>query len=163
MPSRSKKKELEFDISPTMEAEELRRAAVYYAQRHSRWYEIEANRKGDQWNYITFATIVLSAISSVVAAYDLGSDWRFIPAGLSALAALCAAYLTQFRVRDLWQIREAGRIDAEKLVAQAQLIDVSDAKATFVQAVALRPELHELELDQTRQFFAVPKSGSSEA
>lgn len=158
MSSRNYKKELAFDISSAMESEELRKAAVYYAEHHSYWYETQSNRMGVLWNYLTFAIIVLSAISSIVTAYNADPALRWIPATLSALSAFCAAYLTQFRVRDLWQIREAGRIDAEKLVAKAQAIPIEDPKSTFEQAIALRLELHELERDQTQQFFAVPKS-----
>jgi hypothetical protein len=110
----------------------------------------------DSWNYITFATIVLSALSSVLAAYDLGSEYRRIPAGLAAAAGLCAAYLTQFRVRDLWQIRENGRITTEKLVAKAQALDAQ--LVAYDEIIALRVELHDLELDQMHQFFAVPKT-----
>ncbi|NTF82460.1 DUF4231 domain-containing protein [Rhizobium rhizogenes] len=158
MCSNQKSKEPEFDISPAMTAEELRKAAVKYAQIHSDWYGAQSRRMARNWNNITFATIVLSAVSSVTAAYNLGAEYRFIPAILSAGAALCAAYLTQFRVRDLWQIREAGRIAAEKLVAKAQSVSVDDPQRSYEQAIALRLELHDLERNQTDQFFAVPKN-----
>ncbi|WP_439616420.1 DUF4231 domain-containing protein [Shinella sp.] len=152
------RKQPEFTISPDMSPKDLRQAVVEYAQLHSKWYENQARKMSNSWNYITFSTIVLSAISSVLAAYDLGSDYRWLPAGLSAAAGLCAAYLTQFRVRDLWQIRETGRIAAEKLVAKAQAVDVSDQSSIYASTIALRVELHNLEQEQTDQFFAVPKA-----
>ncbi|SCB50535.1 Protein of unknown function [Rhizobium miluonense] len=155
------KKAEAFDITPEMPEEEIRKAAVDYAKCHSHWYEVQSRRMGELWNYITFSTIVLSAISSVVSAYNHDPEWRFIPAGLSALATFCAAYLTQFRVRDLWQIRESGRIDAEKLVAKAQLIGTAQNGAPFAEAIALRQELHDLELAQTEQFFVVPKKAKT--
>lgn len=146
----------DLNISPDMSPQELRQAIIEYAQLHSNWYRKQARRMSYSWNYVTFATIVLSAISSVLAAYDLGSEYRWIPAGLAAAAGLCAAYLTQFRVRDLWQIRENGRIFTEKLVAKAQTLDAQHL--SYSEIVALRVELHDLELDQMHQFFAVPKA-----
>ncbi|MBY5606430.1 DUF4231 domain-containing protein [Rhizobium leguminosarum] len=149
-----------FDISPEMEPEQLRKATVEYAQGHSRWYDVRSRRMKALWNNITFATIVLSAISSVVSAYNENLELRWIPAVLSAFATFCAAYLSQFRVRDMWQIRETGRIDAERLVAKAQLIGTTNENSAFIQAVALRNELHDLELDQTQQHFIVPRNAN---
>jgi hypothetical protein len=147
-----------FDISPEMQPEELRKATVDYAQCHSRWYAIRSERFKASWNYITFATIVLSASSSVISAYNQEIKFRWIPALLAALATFCAAYLSQFRVRDLWEIREKGRIDAERLVAKAQLIGISKENPAFAEAIALRVELHDLELDQTEQYFVLPRN-----
>lgn len=148
----------EFVISPEMSPADLRQAIIDYGQLHSDWYKSQARKMSDSWNYITFATIALSAVSSVLAAYDLGSEYRWLPAGLTATAGLCAAYLTQFRVRDLWQIRENGRITAEKLVAKAQALTLANEPLTYAEIIALRVELHDLEFDQMHQFFAVPKS-----
>lgn len=150
-----------FKITPTMNDEQIRLAAIAFADQHRAWYENQSDNMGNIWNYVTFATIVLSALSSVLVAYNLSDGYRWIPALLSALAAFCAAFLTQFRVRDLWQIREAGRIDAEKLVAKAQLLGLKQSTyAVFHEAVSLRHELHDLERDQTQQFFAIPKSST---
>lgn len=146
-----------FDVSPEMDDEQLRKATVDYAKCHSHWYHVRSHRMKALWNYITFLTIVLSALSSVISAYNLDLSLRWLPAGLSALATFCAAYLSQFRVRDMWQIRETGRIDAERLVAKAQLIGTAKGNTAFAEAIALRNELHDLELDQTQQFFIVPK------
>ncbi|MBP2442854.1 DUF4231 domain-containing protein [Rhizobium leguminosarum] len=147
-----------FNISPDMEPEQLRRATVDYAQSHSRWYAIRSQRMKASWNYITFATIVLSASSSVISAYNQDTKWRWIPALLAALATFCAAFLSQFRVRDLWEVREKGRIDAERLVAKAQSIGIPKDNLAFAEAIALRNELHDLELDQTQQCFVVPRN-----
>ncbi|MGO7438908.1 DUF4231 domain-containing protein [Rhizobium ruizarguesonis] len=147
-----------FDISPDMQPEQLRQATVEYAQSHSNWYAIRSETMKASWNYVTFATIVLSASSSVISAYNDDLKLRWIPALLAALATFCAAYLSQFRVRDLWEIREKGRIDAERLVAKAQLIGISKENPAFAQAIALRNELHDLELDQTQQFFVDAKN-----
>ncbi|MBB4214627.1 hypothetical protein FHT79_001782 [Rhizobium sp. BK212] len=149
-----------FDISPEMGPEQLRKATVKYAQGHSRWYDVRSRRMKALWNNITLATIVLSAISSVFSAYNLDPKLRLIPTVLSALATFCAAYLSQFRVRDMWQIRETGRIDAERLVAKAQLIGTTNENSAFIQAVALRNELHDLEQDQSQQHFIVPRNAN---
>jgi hypothetical protein len=153
-----KSKPLDFDITPEMPAEELRKAAFDYAKLHSKWYERQSILQGKLWNYLTLAIIVLSAISSIVAAYGPIGAWKLVPSALSAAAAFCAAYLTQFRVRDLWQIREVGRIDAEKLVARAQTISSNGGNSPFDDAIALKLSLHDLERDQNQQFFAIPRS-----
>jgi hypothetical protein len=104
------------------------------------------------WNFLTLGIIVLSGLSSLFSAYDTVVP-RWLPMATSAVVALFGIIIVQFRIRDVWQLREQGRIEAEMLVAEGHLIDIIDSPTALQQAVALRKRAHALEMKQLNQFF----------
>ncbi|TAX65035.1 hypothetical protein ELI00_34480 [Rhizobium ruizarguesonis] len=104
------------------------------------------------WNFLTLGIIVLSGLSSLFSAYGpVVPQW--LPMATSALVALFGTIMVQFRVRDVWQLREQGRIEAEILVADAHLIDITDNLATLKRAAVIRKRAHALEMKQLNQLF----------
>ncbi len=138
-------------------SEEIKRGAIAYLQTHRRWYAHWATFYGKLWNVLTCSVIALSALASILSAYGSGVD-KIYPTVTAALSALFGTILVQYRVRDMWQLREQGRIDAEKLVANALLIPTSDEDATLRAAVSLRLDAHTLESEQNKRYFGEPSS-----
>lgn len=132
---------------------QIKETAIAYIRTHRNWYARWSALYGRVWNSLTCGMIALSALSSILSASSADKLYATITA---ALSALFGTILVQYRVRDMWQLREQGRIDAEKLVAKAQLISTSDPATTLIEAVSLRMAVHELENDQNKRYFGVP-------
>lgn len=133
-----------------------REATIDFVKAHRNWYAKWASIYEKQWNFYTSAIIILSAATSIVSAAGPGEITRWTSVGLSALSALLATILVQFRIRDLWQIREQGRIEAEEIIARAYLMPSLDIEAARKAAVEIKIETHRLEKKQARQFFSAP-------
>lgn len=131
---------------------EIKRQALRDLRTHRNWYARSSRVNQYLWNFLTLGIIVLSGLSSLFSAYGtIIPQW--LPMATSALVALFGTIIVQFRIRDVWQLREQGRVEAEMLVAEAHLIDITDELATLKQAVALRKRAHALEMKQLNQFF----------
>ena len=131
---------------------EIKRQALRDLRTHRNWYARSSRVNQYLWNFLTMGIIVLSGLSSLFSAYGTAVP-QWLPMMSSALAALFGTIIVQFRIRDAWQLREQGRIEAEMLVAEAHLIDITDELETLKQAVALRKRAHALEMKQLNQFF----------
>lgn len=131
---------------------EIKRQALRDLRTHRNWYARSSRVNQYLWNFLTLGIIVLSGLSSLFSAYGTVVP-QWLPVVSSALVALFGTIIVQFRIRDVWQLREQGRIEAEMLVAEAHLIDITDEVSTLKQAVALRKRAHALEMKQLNQFF----------
>lgn len=80
---------------------------------------------------------------------------------LPAVSALLSTLLLQFRVRDMWQLRDEGRIATELLICKAHLIPTETREIALKSAMELRIAAIELERDQSRRFFSVIGQPSS--
>ncbi|MBY5334736.1 DUF4231 domain-containing protein [Rhizobium leguminosarum] len=131
---------------------EIKRQALRDLRTHRNWYARYSRVNQYLWNFLTLGIVVLSGLSSLFSAYGTVIP-QWLPMATSALVALFGTLIVQFRIRDVWQLREQGRIEAEMLVAEAHLIDITDELTTLKQAVALRKRAHALEMKQLNQFF----------
>lgn len=133
------------------DAVEIKKQTLRDLRLRRNWYARSSRVNQYLWNFLMLGIIVLSGLSSLLSAYDAAPNW--LPMATSALAALFGIIIVQFRVRDVWQLREQGRIDAEKLAAEGHLIDIIDSPTALQQSVALRKRAHALEMKQLNQFF----------
>lgn len=149
------RREIEQETAESMlpsDAAEIKRQALRDLRTHRNGYARSSKVNQYLWNFLTLAIIVLSGLSSLFSAYGpVVPNW--LPMTASALVALFGVIMVQFRVRDVWQLREQGRIEAEVLVADAHLIETTDNLATLKQVAALRKRAHALEMKQLNQLF----------
>lgn len=149
------RREIEQETAESMlpsDAAEIKRQALRDLRTHRNGYARSSKVNQYLWNFLTLGIIVLSGLSSLFSAYGpVIPNW--LPMTASALVALFGVIMVQFRVRDVWQLREQGRIEAEVLVADAHLIETTDNLATLKQAAALRKRAHALEMKQLNQLF----------
>jgi hypothetical protein len=130
---------------------EIRIATVAYLKGHRDWYEYWSIFYAWAWNACTLLVIVLSAATSIAAAHKATNP--YITIGLPAAVALLGTLLLQFRIRDMWRLRELGRIEAETLVMKVHLIP--DEKAGEGSAELFKAAF-ELERAQMGEFFSEP-------
>ncbi|RXT19877.1 hypothetical protein B5P46_25495 [Rhizobium leguminosarum] len=149
------RREIEQERAESMlpsDAVETKRQTLRDLRIHRNGYARSSKVSQHLWNFLTLGIIVLSGLSSLFSAYGPVVP-KWLPMTASALVALFGVIMVQFRVRDVWQLREQGRIEAEMLVADAHLIETTDNLATLKQAVALRKRAHALDMKQLNQLF----------
>lgn len=78
---------------------------------------------------------------------------RVAVAIISAAATAFSTLLATFATRDLWQLRENGRIATNDLISRACLIPETDSQVALQEAVKLLNEAHKLEEAQAKGFF----------
>ena len=137
-------------------SKEIRQATLSYLNSHRAWYATWSNVLTWTWSVATFAIIVLGALTSILTAS--GSENKILLITLPAVSSLLGALLVQFRMRDVWRLRELGRIAAEELICKAYLIPVDDSKTALQAALDIRREAHKLERDQMSEFFSEPST-----
>ncbi|MGO9356976.1 MAG: hypothetical protein ACLP1D_04785, partial [Xanthobacteraceae bacterium] len=143
-------------IQPEDDGAAIQRKTLEYLRTHRKSYIGGNLRFGLAWNVLSFSVIVLSALTSILAALKANENvpsWLIIV--LPALSALLSTFLLQFRIRDLWQLRDEGRIEIELLICKAHLIPTESRDAALNAAMELRTGAIKLELDQSRRFFSV--------
>lgn len=120
------------------------------------WYQKWKIWLGLIWNLGTILIISLGAISSflVLAAPDNDHFTKYFAASLTSTSALITAALSQFRVRDLWQLRENGRLETMELLDALRLVDVSDPAKAEQALAPLRARRRELTRQQAQSFFS---------
>lgn len=147
-------------IGPDDDGAAIQNKILGYLRTHRKSYIGGNLRFGVMWNLINLSVILLSALTSILAALKNPNlqNWIII---LPATSALLSTILLQFRIRDLWQLRDEGRIEIELLICKAHLIPIKDRQDALEAAMKLRTAAHELERDQSRRFFSVLGQPSS--
>jgi hypothetical protein len=118
------------------DAKDIRQASLNYLRTHRAWYATWSNLLTWTWNIATFSIIILGALTSILTA--LGSADKTLLIALPAISSLLGALLVQFRMRDVWRLRELGRIATEELICKAYLIPVDDRQAALQAAIDVR-------------------------
>jgi hypothetical protein len=79
---------------------------------------------------------------------------------LPALSALAANTVIQFRVYDIWRLREKGRISFQDLVVEGRrrIRSVKSEQDCAVIFEELEKKAHEIEFSQSESFFSFTKS-----
>jgi hypothetical protein len=140
-----------FEAALSQESPQIREATLAYLRSHRSWYASCSRAYTLIWNISNLSIIVLGALSSILFAY--GTANKVLLTTLPALSSLLGAILIQFKLRDVWRLRELGRIAVEELICQAYLIPLDDRDAALKAAVELRLLVHKLERDQLSEFF----------
>jgi hypothetical protein len=135
--------------------EQIRAATIDYLRTHRNWYIRGAEAYFWLWNLPSVAIVVLGALTAILSAYgDFAIRHRLLMTVLPAMSSLLATLLIQFRVRDIWRLRELGRISSEELIAKAHLLPTDDQETAKKGAIELRLAAHQLERAQAEQFYA---------
>lgn len=141
----------------TTDAYARKRQLVKKLQAHSDWYREDAGVYRSYFLWLTFCVLIGSLITSLLVAIDFaqkGQAAKTLVIALPLLTGLCTTILGQFNVRDVWKLREMGRIDA---LAMREKVRAMPTAATDVEMrTALLPfeqEMHDLERRQALAFF----------
>ena len=140
-----------FEAALNEGSQEIRSATLSYLRSHRLWYAFWSRVYTLTWNITTFSIIVLGALTSILTAAGVQNKALLIT--LPAVSSLLGAFLIQFRLRDVWRLRELGRIAVEELICQAYLIPTDSPEVALKEAIRLRLRTHKLERDQLSEFF----------
>jgi hypothetical protein len=132
----------------------IRAATLAYLRTHRDWYAESSERYTRAWNALTFLIIVLGSLTASLNAYGLPEAFKPLLVFLPLLSSICGALLLQYRMVDIWRLRESGRISAEELICRALKIPHDDPVKAIAEAVDIRIAAHKLERDQLNEFFS---------
>jgi hypothetical protein len=146
-------------LNPEDEPKETRRKILSYLREQRRYY-VEGNERYQHlWNWLNIGAVCLSFAGSILAALSFIEEFLFfqiLAVFLPAAAGACSTALIQFRIRELWQLRDDGRMEMEYLICRAHMVGVgaTDKTKVYEEALELRQEAHDLERRQSAQFFS---------
>lgn len=129
------------------------------------WYSKSVRRVYRWWWFLQAVALLSGFVASVLIAYFGGGPMqpslRFTLIALPAVGSLAAAALAQFRVYELWRIRETGRIAFQDLVLEARIRAAAvrseeEALATYNE---LRNRANAIEIDQKDSYFSLNSPG----
>ncbi len=148
-------------LAPT----EIRRAVIEELGEHYTWYDKSQKRLSAVWVIGTICIVLLGTVTTLAVAlgWSQSDRGRIIVAVISAATTALSTLLATFATRDLWQLRENGRIAANDLIARACLIPDNDNQAALQEAVRLLNDAHKLEEAQAKGFFAFLPQKSDDA
>jgi hypothetical protein len=121
--------------------------------RHYKWYARSSTIYSVFFNILSILTIILSVVTSVLAAYSL-EQLHWLVVLLPILTASFAAVLSQWNIKENWQLREDGRIQVSRILAEARALDTDDAAELRNEALRLRMAAFQIESEQSRGFFS---------
>ena len=132
------------------------------------WYEKESRTWHAILTICKIFALISSLISIVIAAsvtkefFDNGGKWLIVAA--TVLSALSSEWLAQFRVREMEDLREQGRIEVAHLFGYAQgKFDEFAEDRTMVNKVKaeIRGRIRKLEEGQHRGFVDIDSGGTA--
>lgn len=124
---------------------------------NKKWYQNQRDIYNIAWRYGNIFVIVATGLTAFLIAIDIAknSTWRRIAlAALPALAALTTSLTGQFRVQEMWELRESGRLDVIELINEVRLIRADSAEAMEKALSPIRAELIEIDREQSKRFFS---------
>ena len=120
------------------------------------WYEGASSSQYRWWHAITLISLGATLATSIVAALMqkefFGGDGKVWLVVLPLIGTVANAILSQFRFRELEDLRERGRIEMEDIVfyARGQLSAAADDGACLRAYEETRKRVRELDLGQHR-------------
>jgi hypothetical protein len=137
---------------------------VEHLHTYSIWYAESVRRYAVAFYGLQLTVILAGFLTAVLAAFEeqIGLQIRPAIVILPLLGSLAAGALYQFRVYDLWRLREDGRIAFQDLDTEARrrLAAVTDEADCSRAHEELQQQATKIERDQADRFYAVRDSKS---
>ena len=137
--------------SPT-EGETRREELISKCRSWEHWYRWWSDIYAALWHAATTAVIVLTALTSLLVALNLGQAYKWQIVSLSAIAGLLTTFSVQFRLKENWQLREMGRLEVLALTVEARSLRASDPDLRE-KAFAIEQRLINIDRAQAGFFF----------
>jgi len=145
-------------VSTEQTSQPCRKLLAQYIERLQgvdlRWYERSSSRQYALWHGFTLAGLIASIATSVIAALMkqefLAANAQLLLVVIPLIGAAASAMLSQFRFRELEDLRERGRIEMEDILFSAQgLLAAAPDEAACQRAFEeTRKRVKELDLSQ---------------
>jgi hypothetical protein len=128
-------------------------------EKYRDWYERDKRRMAFGLFALQSVAMVCAFGASLIAALITdAATWTMYgkPAAivLPALAGLAGVLITQFKLREIFELREKGRIDVEELRHRARALQTDVAEQFAQERLAIELNLVAIEREQAKGFFA---------
>jgi hypothetical protein len=142
----------------------------YVAKLHTEyevWYAKDVRKYSRYWHWLQLLSILFGFATSVLAAFNLGGSLESIGKSLliilPGLGALVSAILAQFRIFDLWRIREQGRISFQALHEEGKRRSATAQSESEVHTTlaSLQERADRIEQEQNSMFFGLHANQSA--
>jgi ABC-type dipeptide/oligopeptide/nickel transport system permease component len=138
----------------------------YIEKSYKPWYTKSVSRTLKLWYVCQFLSILCGFAATVIAA--ISSEEFFNVTGkillmvIPSIGSLAATIILQFRIFDLWQLRENARVSIEKMISTGLQLYASNKTETEYSELhkAFIEQIYNLEADQKTQFFQLSSANS---
>jgi hypothetical protein len=143
--------------------EELKRFVDELRKGCEVWYSKSVRRVMRAYALLQGLSLLSGFLTSILTALTtketFGTNWRIVLIVLPSLGSLAATILLQFRVYDLWHLREDARIAFQDLVNEGRkrLAAAQTEQACFEIHESLQIKATAIETEQKNRFFALTK------
>ena len=144
--------------------EALERYADELHENYEKWYEGSKTRVGVCWQLLQIAAYFAGFAAALLAALKPGQEYTAWKITLPLIGSFASSLIVQFRLRELTEAREQGRISFQLLTELARQ-RLASAR-TEEECAAIHKELaeraHDIESAQSSRFFTLfcpPESG----
>ena len=128
------------------------------------WYDLHSRRCYQWYLGLQLLMFVASIATAVFAALSNGKNFdswaKYVIVLLPLVGATATTILSQFRLYDLWKLREEGRIQIQAIVLEADRRAASATSETECAQIhkELADRVNKIEQDQSVSFFSLYKS-----
>jgi len=144
--------------------EELKHFVDELHSGYEMWYAKSVRRVMLGYSFLQALSLLSGFLTSILTALTtketFGTSWRVVLIILPSIGSLAATVLLQFRVYDLWHLREDARIAFQDLVNEGRkrLAAARNEKECFDIYESLHKKATIIENEQKTRFFALTKS-----
>lgn len=149
----------EFDHDDTDEIKRLitKRAKLICKLKEKRkWYIRQKNIYNKLWIFLTIFSVVTGAILSASIAGNIsqyGDTYKAILTAISILSTITVTFSQAFNVRGLFELRQNGIIEIDRLIERAKKINVREKPLFDEDFYKISDEIINISQDQSRHFF----------
>jgi hypothetical protein len=128
------------------------------------WYSKSTRRVMRTYSALQGLSLLSGFLTSVLTALTtkemFGTNWRIVLIVLPSIGSLAATALLQFRVYDLWQLREDARIAFQDLVIEGRkrLAAAKNKQECYEIHESLQLRATAIEKENKDRFFALTRS-----
>jgi len=129
------------------------------------WYTKAVRQCYAWWIFLQLAILSSGSLTSILAGLNMrenkiGDMGKISMIVLPILGTALTAIVVQFRIFDLWRIREQGRIEFQALYEKGLRLSatVEDQKQRNLELEQLQERTRQIEQDQSNLFFGLAKS-----
>jgi len=143
--------------------EELKRFVEELRTAYEVWYAKSVHRVMRAYSLLQMLSLLAGFLTSILTALTttqaFGTNWRIVLIVLPSIGSLAATVLLQFRVYDLWHLREEARIAFQDLVNEGRkrLAAAKTDHKCFEIHESLQLRATAMEKEQKDRFFALTK------
>lgn len=145
---------------------EFERFVKYIEKSFKPWYTKSVSRNLRIWYTCQALSILCGFLTAIIAAFVdkefFENAGKILLIVIPSIGSFAATIILQFRIFDLWQMRENGRVEVEKMISlgyQLLACNMTDLEYSKLHKQYI-DQLYNLEKEQGTQFFKLSSAQS---